>query len=79
MPRNASKTKRNKKQQKTRRTFRQKGGVIKRYLIGDIHNRGSYDGDLKNGVPDGVGRMTYVLDGYLNKDGVMMYKRYDRY
>lgn len=79
MARNASETKRNKKQQKTRRTFRQKGGVIKRYLIGDIHNRGSYDGDLKNGVPDGVGHMTYVLDGNRNKNGVTIYERYDRY
>ena len=59
MARKASKTKRNKKQKKTRRTLKRKGGAEKGYPEGDIHKRISYAGELKNGVPDGVGRMIY--------------------
>ena len=81
MARNASKTKRNKKQKKTTRTLKRKGGAQKRYRKGDIDKRASYDGDLnKNGEPDGVGRMIYVHDVNLNKDGVMIYdERYDNF
>ena len=69
MARNASETKRNKKQQKTRRTLKQKGGA-KKYPKGD--KRISYIGTLKKGVPHGRGEMIYERSDSYNgiwKDG----------
>ena len=73
-----------KKKQTVKR--KQRGGDEKNYPKGDVNNRISYTGNLKNGVPDGVGKMIYERsdqyygnwkDGKKEGRGTMTYHNYN--